>query len=134
MLRVEIVRVKRSIELDVGDALTDEPRDLLADDGDEIREQGVAGLNPVGTKFDGAGTVTLNGAGSPGSPGSPGSDVASDFMSGTSWAVSIWRLRSVAPTIFAVVFSGPPPGPCHSSMTLSGMKPSTESAMPVSHE
>jgi len=40
MLRVQVVRIERGVELDVGDSLRDEPRDLVADDGDEIGKQG----------------------------------------------------------------------------------------------
>ncbi len=43
-------------------------------------------------------------------------------------------LCNFAPTTFAVLPSEPPPGPFQSSITLSGTKPSTASAMSVSQE
>src|SRR5579872_1197683 len=73
-------------------------------------------------KFDGAGSVTLNGA------------RVFFFKKGTSCPVIFRSLRSFAPAACAVLPSIPPPGPLHSSGTRSGTNPSTASAMSVSQE
>src|SRR5260370_20213859 len=73
-------------------------------------------------KFEGAGSVTLNGP------------WASFLIKVASWPYLLHFFRSCAPPASAVLPSTPPPGPFHSTATLSETKPSTASAMSVSHE
>ena len=135
VLRIEIVRVERRVDLDVRHAVADEPFDFVADDRREIRQQRFAILvDAIGDVELEAGRHEVRRRGHGDLEGHAERrgqlqherQLRARSASGASAASRRRSSRTSARPARR--------GRATSSVTLSGMKPSTASAMPVSHE